>query len=135
MASFYIHDGTQALTLQVIGELSGGEAKELEQTWLTARSTLAGRKLFVDLSGVTDVDGDGQAVLGRLAGQGAMFISASAWTDSLAEQVSQRTPELLPAPRLSLWSRLICCWRTFCGIAKASLKPASHCGPNVRKRW
>lgn len=135
MASFYIHDGTQSLTLQVIGALSGGKAKELEQTWLTARSTLAGRNLFVDLSGVTYVDGDGQAVLGRLAGHGAMFISASPLTDSLAEQVSHRMPELLPAPRLSMWNRLACCLKTFCSTAKASLKPASPCAPNVRKRW
>ena len=47
MASFYIHDGAQALTLQITGELTQGAALELEQTWLTARSTLAGRQLLI----------------------------------------------------------------------------------------
>ena len=56
MASFYIHDGAQALTLQIIGALTQRAAAELEQTWLTARSTLAGRELLIDLGDVTSAD-------------------------------------------------------------------------------
>jgi hypothetical protein len=135
MASFYIHDGAQALTLQISGALSQGAAAELEQTWLTARSTLAGRELLVDLGNVISVDDDGQTVLRRLAGDGAKFITASSLTEALAEEVSRRMPELLPAPRPSLWNRLACCLRTFCGTAKASLKRALPCRPMVRKLW
>jgi hypothetical protein len=135
MASFYIHDGAQALTLQISGALSQGAAAELEQTWLTARSTLAGRELLVDLGNVISVDDDGQTVLRRLAGDGAKFITASSLTEALAEEVSRRMPELLPAPRPSLWNRLACCLRTFCGTAKESLKRALPCRPMVRKLW
>jgi hypothetical protein len=135
MASFYIHDGAQALTLQIGGALTQGAAAELEQTWLTARSTLAGRELLVDLGNVISVDDDGQTVLRRLAGDGAKFITASSLTEALAEEVSRRMPELLPAPRPSLWNRLACCLRTFCGTAKASLKRALPCRPMVRKLW
>ena len=135
MVSLYIHDGAQALTLQISGAVTQGSAAELEQTWLTARSTLAGRELLIDLGSVISVDDDGQTVFRRLASQGARFISASPLSDSLAEQVSHRMPELLPAPRPSVWNRLACCLKTLCGTAKASLKRALPCGPIVRKLW
>ena len=135
MGSFYIHDGGQALTLQISGALTEGAAAELEQPWLTARSTLAGRELLVDLGNVISVDDGGQTVLRRLAADGARFITASSLTEALAAEVSRRMPELLAARRPSLWNRLACCFRTFCGTAKASLKRALPCRPMVRKRW
>lgn len=135
MASFYIHDGAQALTLQVLGALTTGAAAELEQAWLTARSTLAGRELLVDLGNVVSVDAGVETVLRRFAAHGARFITASRMTDTLAEEVSRRMPELLPALRPSVWDRLGCCLRTFCGVAKASLKRALRCEPMVRKIW
>ena len=135
MAPFYIHDGAQALTLRIIGLLTKGAAAELERAWLTARSTLAGRELLIDLTDVISVDDDGQTVLRRLAGHGARFITTSRLTDSLAEEVSRRMPELLSAPRPSAWKRLACCLRTFCGVAKASMNRALPCGPIVRKLW
>jgi hypothetical protein len=135
MGSLYIHDGAQALTLQVSGAVTQGAAAELEQTWLTARSTLAGRELLIDLGNVISVDDDGQTVLRRLASQGARFITASRLTDAVAAEVSRRVPEFLPAPRPSVWNRLVCCLRTLCGTAKASLKRALPCGPIVRKLW
>lgn len=135
MASFYIHDGAQALTLQISGTLTQGAAAELEQTWLTARSTLAGRELLVDLCNVISADDGGQTVLRRLASHGARFITSSRLTEALAEEASRRMPELLPVPRASVWNRLACCLKTFCGTAKASLKRALPCGPIVRKLW
>jgi hypothetical protein len=135
MGSFYIHDGGQALTLQISGALTPGVAAELEQTWLTARSTLAGRELLVDLGNVISVEDSGQTVLRRLAADGARFITTSRLTEALAAEVSRRMPELLPSPRASLWNRLACCLRTFCGTAKASLKRALPCRPMVRKLW
>jgi anti-anti-sigma regulatory factor len=135
MASFYIHDGAQALTLQISGAMTQGAAAELEQTWLTARSTLAGRELLIDLGNVVSVDDDGQTVLRRLASQGARFITASRLTEAVAAEVSRRVPELLPAPRPSVWNRLAYCLRTFCGTAKALLRRALPCGPIVRKLW
>jgi ABC-type transporter Mla MlaB component len=135
MASFYIHDGAQALTLQISGALTQGAAAELEQTWRTAQSTLAGRDLLIDLADVISVDDGGQTVLRRLAGHGARFITASHLTEALAAEASRRMPELLPAPRPTLWNRLACCLKTFCGTAKASLKRALPCRPKVRKLW
>src|SRR5450759_2546660 len=78
IASLYIHDGTQALTLQISGAVTQGSAAELEQTWLTARSTLAGRELLIDLGNVTSVNDDGQTVLRRLASQGARTLARAA---------------------------------------------------------
>jgi hypothetical protein len=115
MASFYIHDGAETLILRITGPLTKGAAAELEQAWLlTPRSTLAGWELMVDLGDVVSVDADGQTLLRRLAGHGARFITTSRLADALAEEASRRMPELLLAPRPSLWNRLACCLRTFC---------------------
>ena len=136
MASFYIHDGAQALTLQINGALTQGAAAELEQTWLTAQSTLAGRELLVDLGNLISADDVlARAVLRRLARDGARFVTASRLTEALAAAVSRRMPELLPAPRRSVWNRLACCFKMLCGTAKVSLKRAIPCGPIVRKLW
>ena len=135
MLSIYVHDGAQALTLRVIGALSDGAAAELEQTWLTARSTLTDRELLVDLGDVIAVDTGGQTVLRRLASHGAKFITSSPLTDSLAEKASRRTPRALPARSPGVWSRFACCLRTACGVAKLWLRRVPPCGPIARKLW
>jgi hypothetical protein len=135
MASIYVHDGVQALTLQIRGELTHGAAIELEQAWLTARSTLAGRGLVVDLSALVSAEGTGRAVLDRLASDGAMFITASSLTEALAEELSRRSPKLLPSARAGVWDRLACCIKTVCGRTKTSLKRTFPCGRIVRRIW
>jgi hypothetical protein len=135
MAWFYIHDGAEALTLRIIGPLAGGAAAELEQAWLTARSTLAGRSLLVELSDGVSADADGQTLLRRLAADGARFITTSRLTDALAEKVSHRMPELMPGPRPSVWNWLACRLRTFWGVAKAPLGRSLPCEPMARKLW
>ena len=109
MASFYIHDGAEALTLRITGPLTKGAAAELEQAWLTARSTLVGRELMVDLGDVASVGTDGKTLLRRLAGHGARFITSSRLTDSLAEEASRRMPETpaSPTPQLVESARLL----------------------------
>ena len=135
MPSFYIHDGAEALIFQISGPLTKEAAGELEQTWLTARSTLAGRELLIDLGSAATVDNDGQTVLRRLAGEGARFITASSLTEALAEAISRKLPEFLVAPLPSLWNRLTCCMRTLCGMVKRSLNGALPCERGVRKLW
>jgi hypothetical protein len=135
MASLYLHDGAQALTLRIVGPLTKSSAAEVEQAWLTARSTLGSRELMVDLSDVVSVDADGETLLRRLAGHGARFITATLQTDALAEELSLRMPELLPGQRGGVWSRLACCLKTFCGVAQASVRRALPCEPNARKLW
>ncbi len=57
MASFYIHDGAEALTLRIIEPLTNGLPAELEQAWLTERSTLAGpTPRFVEASRLLSED-------------------------------------------------------------------------------
>jgi len=71
MGPYYIHDGADVLTLQIIGPLTGSATAELEQAWQTARSTLAGRSLVVELGDHTYVDSGGLALLRRLSRHGA----------------------------------------------------------------
>jgi anti-anti-sigma regulatory factor len=136
MASFYVHDGAQSLTLRINGELTQGVAAELQQTWLTARSTLAGRELLVDLGASISVDDAGQKVLRGLAGDGAKFITTSKGTEALAQEVSRRMPRLLDAPRPGVWIRLARCLGMLRGNPKDSPRGALPCGPAVeRKLW
>ncbi len=135
MSPFYLHDGAEVLTLRIIGPLTGSTTVELEQAWLTAQSTLAGRGLVVELGDHASADSGGLALLRRLATQGARFVTASPLADALAEAASQRSPEFLAAPKPSLWDRLACCLRTFCGLAKAQFRRALPCRQMVRKLW
>jgi hypothetical protein len=135
MEPFYIHDGADILTLRIIGPLAGGATAEVEQAWLTARSTLAGRGLVVELGDHAVADIGGMALLRHLARHGARFVTTSPLADALAEAASQRTPEFLPTPKPTLWNRLACCLRIFCGLVKAQFRRALPCRQIVRKLW
>ena len=135
MGPYYIHDGAEVLTLRIIGPVTGSATAELEQAWQTARSTLAGRNLVVELGEHAVVDSGGLALLRRLSGHGARFVTTSPRPDALAQAASERTPEFLPSPKPSLWTRLLCCLGTFCGLAKARFRRPLPCRSVERKLW
>ena len=70
---YYMHDGPDAFRFELTGRLSEDAARELEQAWCTAVSTIGKRRLIIDLSGLTGIDRNGHELLGRWAGQGAQL--------------------------------------------------------------
>ena len=67
----YQHDSATMFRFVLRGGLTGGCVPELEHAWTTARSTLNGRDLVVDVSGVTNADEFGVELLSRMRDSGA----------------------------------------------------------------
>ncbi len=65
------------------GQLVGRWAAELKSTWREARRARDTRKFIVELSDVTSIDRDGEAVLAEIMSQGAEFIASDVYTKHL----------------------------------------------------
>jgi hypothetical protein len=92
------------------GRLCGVWAVDLQEKWLSTRSTREGRKCAVDLEDVISVDGKGESVLLQMAREGANLRASRAYMthvlESLKEQQRQISKEtqaceskLKPEPR------------------------------------
>ena len=92
---YYMHDRAASFRFHLAGALTGQDAKELEQCWTAASSTLGSRAFLVDITGVTAIDDAGRSLLMEWHSQGAQFIAESEWARSLAESITGRP---LPAP-------------------------------------
>lgn len=53
---FYLHDNSDAFRFQLIGQFTASSVTELNGCWRTARPSVAGRKIRLDLRGLTDAD-------------------------------------------------------------------------------
>lgn len=71
---YYIHDSVDSFRLQLRGILGVEDIKELQGCWNTAKSTLAGRKLIVDATGLQQTDQSGNAWLAAMAAEGASVL-------------------------------------------------------------
>jgi hypothetical protein len=84
---FYIHDGSNALRLKIIGDLTGPGVASLGQAWRTASPTLRGRWLIIDLVSLSDADEDGRELLLRWHQVGAKIVARSQESRALAEKI------------------------------------------------
>jgi hypothetical protein len=71
---YYIHDGTGAYRLQLVGEFTEREVAELDGCWRTMKTTLGKRTLMLDLRAVTGVDEAGKRWLASMASEGAHHV-------------------------------------------------------------
>ena len=88
------------------GRLCGVWALDLQEKWLSTRSTREGRKCAVDLEDVISVDCKGERVLLQMASEGAMLRASRAYMkhvlESLKEQqrqISKETHECNSKPK------------------------------------
>lgn len=86
MLRITIHDSARELRIKLEGKLSGPWVEELRQCWRTASSTTAGRTTSLDLSEVDFVDGEGQALLWEMHGQGVRLDAATPLIQALVEE-------------------------------------------------
>ncbi|MBS1871707.1 MAG: STAS domain-containing protein [Acidobacteria bacterium] len=68
---FYQHDQRNAFRFVLRGPLDGKSVQELEQAWVTARSTIGTREVVVDVSRLTALDSAGFDLLSRMRESGA----------------------------------------------------------------
>lgn len=83
---YYIHDSIDACRLQLLGELTEADVPELNGCWRTARTTLANRKLVLDLRGLKVVDEAGKQWLVFMTSEGAAYLPDSFLRNGLVGQ-------------------------------------------------
>ena len=71
----YQHDCPRAFRFVLSGDLSGEAVQQLQWAWQTAQSTLGGRDLIVDISGIANADPFGLELLFRMRKAGARLIA------------------------------------------------------------
>ena len=71
----YQHDCLRAFRFVLSGDLSGEAVQRLQWAWQTAKSTLNGRELLVDISGVANADPLGLELLCRMRKAGARLVA------------------------------------------------------------
>jgi hypothetical protein len=73
---YYIHDSVATLRFQLIGDLRASDVTELNGSWETAQTTLALRRLILDLCQLDSADEHGRLWLLKMKETGAIFLPA-----------------------------------------------------------
>jgi hypothetical protein len=107
---YYIHDSVNSCRLQLLGELSEGDLRELDGCWQTIRTTLSGRPLILDLRGLAGTDPASEDWLMSMAGNGATYLPA-AYFSATAEQA---TPAASEKGKSNPFSRVLGLLRSAC---------------------
>lgn len=81
---YYIHDSTGEFRLELLGELTETDVPELSGCWHTAKSTVADRKLILDLRSLKAVDEAGRQWLASMSTEGACYVPQSFFETCLA---------------------------------------------------
>lgn len=71
---YYIHDSCAELRIKLIGELTHADLAELNGCWRTAKTTLANRKLVLDLRSVKFIDAPAREWLAAMLDEGACYL-------------------------------------------------------------
>jgi hypothetical protein len=90
---YYLHDGADAFRFELIGTLSAIDLSELDGCWRTARSSVAGRKLRLDIRQLRDVDEAGRQWLTEMITERAECVVSCGFSEGLAQELG------LPAMR------------------------------------
>jgi hypothetical protein len=106
---YYIHDGSGAIRLKLIGEFTQADVDELNGCWRTAKTTLSGRKLILDVESLKLVDEAGRDWLVSMTEQGAFCLPESYLSTCIPGQ--DAFPLEPAAAKPSLLSRVIALFR------------------------
>lgn len=121
--TLYQHDAPLTFRFQLVGNLEGPWAVEVEQAWLTATSIINDKELVVDISDLDGADARGMELLVRFRDAGGRFtLAARPEPLRIARSLGIQTDSLLirgvgdvRASVTEVWSRLT---RTFHSILR-----------------
>lgn len=102
---YYIHDGTAGCRLQLLGRVGESEVAELSSCWQTARTTLGGRRLVLDVREVISIDDAGKKWLAQMIQDGASCLPDSFLMDAMAGRVNSHL-EKPACPKLGWFVRI-----------------------------
>ena len=88
MMRVQIRDEDGKLSLQVCGRLAGCWVPELERCWRGAQAGHEGRKLAIDLRGVTFIDPAGESLLQSMHREGASFVATGLHIQEIVDHIT-----------------------------------------------
>jgi hypothetical protein len=112
---YYLHDSSDAFRFQFIGQITSSALVELDGCWRTARSSVAGRKVCLDLRELTAADETARVWLKTFVAKEAAecLVATAGFSDLLRNElgVACQTKDVR-AGALSFRARLRCCLPT-----------------------
>ena len=84
----HVADDATRITLE--GRLAGPWIHELERCWRESEHAAAGRRVIVDLTGVTFVEQEGKALLTRMCQAGADLLATGCCMRSIVEDAKNQ---------------------------------------------
>jgi hypothetical protein len=103
---YYIHDSVSTLRFQLIGDLQATNVTELNGSWETARTTLARRRLVLDVRQLRSADAAGDRWLFGMNETGAAFLPARHFVSDV-HSIAARLSEEATDVKLSLLARIL----------------------------
>jgi ABC-type transporter Mla MlaB component len=109
---YYLHDNSDSFRFQFIGEVTSAALVELDGCWRTARSSVGGRKIRLDLRDLTGADEAALAWLRTLITEqdAECMVTTAAFSQQLGselgvvcQRVSASTEALTIVQRLRCW--------------------------------
>lgn len=90
MLKITTHTADDATRITLEGRLAGPWINELERCWRESEQPAGGRRLIVDLRGVTFVEQEGKALLTRMHQAGAEFLATGCCMRSIVEDAKNQ---------------------------------------------
>ena len=90
MLKITTHTSDDSTRITLEGRLVGPWIGELERCWRDSEHSAAGRRLIVDLIGVTFVEQDGKALLTRMHQAGAELLATGCCMRSIVEDAKKQ---------------------------------------------
>jgi hypothetical protein len=90
----YLHDGASSFRIELIGELKESDLGELAGCWQTAKSSVEGRAVVVDVTSLKAADEDAMRWILAMLSEGARILDAQEMTNAV--------PPRLIDPRVKL---------------------------------
>jgi outer membrane protein len=87
MLRITVQDSDRTSTLLLEGKIAGPWVRELEQSWLAAKSADPHRAVVVNLACVTYIDGAGESLLARMHQQGAKFLARGPMNQAIVDEI------------------------------------------------
>jgi hypothetical protein len=115
----YLHDGTRSFRIQLVGDLKVSDLNELNGCWRTARSSVLGRPLVLDVTKLKSTDEAGTEWIGAMLSENAQILDG--------REVTAETPTRLrvrpDGSQNSSGTLQIGRWRSFVSNLQRNLAP------------
>ena len=90
MRKVTVFSGGAECRMKVVGRLFSPWASELEPAWEQAQQAASGKKIVVDLGGMTFIDSNGKAIRMNMTGQGAKLVARGVHNERIVEELMSR---------------------------------------------